>query len=251
MSTIYTARFQIPDRIERGTDWLVQCPVWYAGALVAPVSGTCTVYNASNEVAATGPISITASVAEFTVTGASTTGQTLGERWRVEWALTLTGGPVRVFRNTAALVLRGLYPVITDQDLYRRSSALDPANVDRVITDQSDYQAYIDEAWVWLDGMLVRKGRRPQLIMSSTDLRETHITKTLGLIFRDLSQRNVDTYADWATRYETQALEAFNACAFVYDDDEDGHADNEKRKPAVGSIWTNGRAPGNTWGWGR
>ena len=244
--TIYTARFETPDRIERGASWTLACPVYREGALVTP-TGTCTVFNAANESVKTGAITVVSDVAEFTLDISDTTSQQLGERWRVEWQLTVDG-QVRTFRNTASLVLRGLYPVITDLDLFRRSTALDPSNDDRYITDRTNYQDFIDEAWVWLDALLVGKGRRPQLIMSSTDLRETHINKTLELVYRDLSQRNDDAYLGTADAYQLEAMKAWGSLAFIYDADEDGHADSDKRKPAVGSVWLNGRARGNTRG---
>ena len=246
--TVYTARFETPDRIPRGESWVLACPVWFDGALVVPASGTATLFNANGDSVSTGAVTVVSSIAEFTVTVAAT--EQLGERWRVEWELTLPGPVTRKFRNTAALVLNGLYPVITDQDLFRRSSALDYNNSDRVITDRTDYQDFLDEAWIWLDGKLVAQGRRPQLIMSSTDLREVHINKTLELIYRDLSQRNADAYLDTANDYRKLALDAWGVLAFVYDDSESGQADSNKRQPAVAVVWLNGRATGNGYGWG-
>lgn len=240
--TVFTARFETPDRIERGTDWTVACPVFLDAALVTPgASSTVEVFNESDVLVASGVVTVVADVAEFTILGSLTADEQLGEQWRIEWALEVSIGITRKFRNTASLVLRGLYPVIADLDLFRRSSALDPANSDRVITDRTSYQDVREEAWVWLDGMLVKKGRRPQLIMSSTDLREVHINKVLEMVYRDLSQRNEDAYLSTANTYQTLALQAFNALAFIYDADEDGHAENEKRVPAFGSIWLNGR----------
>ena len=239
--TVYTARFQTPDRIQRGLAWTVACPVYFGAALVTPLSGTCTVTNASGEQVAQGAITEVADVAEFTILANETTGQDLGERWLVSWSLSLTGSIPLTTRNTAALVLVGLLPVIADADLFRRSTALDYGNPDRVITDATSYQEFREEAWVWLDYMLVGKGRRPQLIMSSTDLRECHINKTLELIYRDLSQRNADAYLDTANRYESLALSAFGALRMVYDDNEDGQADSNERKSAGGVLWLGSR----------
>ncbi len=242
--TVYTARFQAPDRIEQNASWTVACPVYYEAALVVPSAGTCTVYNANGDTVKTGAVSVVSSVAELTIDAADTVSEDLGERWRIEWELTLPGPVTFTTRNTAALVLMTLSPVICDEDLFRRSSALDYGNADRVITDVTDYQSFREEAWIWLDAKLVAKGRRPQLIMSSTDLRDVHILKTLELIYRDLSQRNADAYLDTASDYGTDATAAFNSLAFIYDGDEDGQADSDKRKPAVGSVWLNGRATG-------
>ena len=47
--TQYTARFSLPELIERGRDELIKCMVYLSGALVAPSSGTVTVRNASGE----------------------------------------------------------------------------------------------------------------------------------------------------------------------------------------------------------
>ena len=48
--TQYTARFSLPELIERGRDELIKCMVYLSGALVAPSSGTVTVRNASGDV---------------------------------------------------------------------------------------------------------------------------------------------------------------------------------------------------------
>ena len=239
--TVYTARFQTPDRIQRNLAFVVSCPVYFNAALVVPSAGTCTVYNANNDAVKTGSVTVVSSVAEFTIAAVDTATQDLGEGWRIEWSLTLPGPVTLDARNTAALVFRELRPVIADVDLFRRATSLDYGNPDRVITDATSYQDFREEAWVWLDGKLVGKGRRPQLIMSSTDLRECHISKTLALIYGDLSQRGADVYIDIANSYESAALSAFQDLRFIYGD-EDGQTVSTKRKSAVGSFWLGSRS---------
>ena len=46
--TTYTARFMLPDLIERGRNEVIKCQVYHNGALVAPSSGTVSVYDPSN-----------------------------------------------------------------------------------------------------------------------------------------------------------------------------------------------------------
>lgn len=237
----HSVRLPLPDLFERGTDTVAYAPVYLDGALVAPSAGTVSVYDTNNVAVVDGAaVTISGDIAQYTVTGATTTGLTLGEGWRIEWALTVGALTVNAV-NDAALVRRVLHPAISDVDLYRRVPALDP-NGSAPITSLTDYQDALDESWTVLQRRLIDKGHRPSLVISPGALRECHLQLCLGMVYDDLQVRlaNPD-YADRAKvaydRYEA----AWKGLALVYDEDDDGQVDlGEDGTPArrsQPSIW--------------
>ena len=183
---LYSARFMYSTLIERGRDNLIKCAAYRDGALAAPASGTVTVYDGSGGSVVSAAVSITASVAGYTVTDATTASLSLDDDWRVEWALLMPDGVVHTFRNDAALVRRALYPVVTDADLYRRVSSLDPSG-NTPLSSISTFQSSIDEAWTAIQHRLSQAGNRPNLVISPSALREAHLLLVLTMIFEDFS----------------------------------------------------------------
>ena len=240
-TSFLSGRLLAPDLIERGVDQLIRCPVYQDGALVAPASGTVDVIDSSGVKQVDGAaVTITANIAQFTILAAVTASLSLAKGWRVEWALTITGD-VHTFRNDAALVRRNLYPVLTDADLFRRVSALDPTNA-TVIHSLSDFQDYRDEAWAEITSRLVGRGNRPNLVMSPSSFRTVHMYLTLALIFDDFSTRLNDAYREHSDFYRHEYREAWGDLAFFYDPDDSGSADSTTtRRAAVPSVWTCGR----------
>ena len=90
--TTYTARFPGPEIIEAGRDNIVTASIYLNGGLVAVTSGTLTVWNASNtKVVDAAAVTVTASVATYTITSVVLTGQQNSDGWRFEWALVIGG----------------------------------------------------------------------------------------------------------------------------------------------------------------
>lgn len=231
-------RFLLPFYIVRAQDNDLLCPLYLDDALVAPSSGTCAVYDASNQVVSTGSVSITASVATYTVDAAdvpSTRNYQTG--WRVEFELAVDG-VTNLYRNRAHLVRSELHPVIIDQDLYDIRSSLDPAR-GACIHSRRGFQDKRDAAWVKLLAELAKKGSLPHLIVDPLELREVHLCMTLALIFDDFSTTLNEAYAADAERFREQARAEFQDLQLQYDTDGDGDAD--QTRPAMGSVWLNGR----------
>jgi hypothetical protein len=233
--TLYTARFELPDLIERGRDNLLRCRVYREGALAAPASGTVTVYDASSTALVSVAATITAGEARYTLANATTTGKALGEGWRVQWALTMGDGVVHTFRNEAALVRAQPYPSVTEADLYRRVSSLDPMG--NSITGQPEYAHYLDEAWVSIQTRLLAQGRRPWLIISPHALREPHLLLALALIFEDLASRLNLAYQEQGRMYREQYEGAWSRVRFAYDADDSGQQETHQRRPAMTSVF--------------
>jgi hypothetical protein len=240
-----TARFQMPDLIEQGLNNTLEVDAWFNGARVtsATTTGTVSVYDDAGTAKA-GPVafSIVADKPTHTFGAGTFSANDYGDGWSVEWTVTTGAGDVYVWRNEAALVRRKLYPVVTDQDLFRRASSLDPAGTNP-ITSVANFQSYISEAWVTIQLRLWSQGNRPNLIMSPAALRDCHLFLTLALIFRDLSTRLNEAFIEHAEKYDDMFESSFGQLKFRYDDGaEDGTSDEPgSRKGAVSTVWLSGR----------
>ncbi len=219
----------------------MSCPLWQSGALVEPSAGTITIYDHSNTVqVSAAAVTITGKIATYSYSPASTLDY--GEGWRVEWALTVAGVSV-TYINDASLVRRGLEPVVTDQDLFRRHRRLDP-NCQNPLSTVSNFQSYIDEAWAEIEERLIALGNRPNLVMSPSAFRPAHLALTLAIIFEDFATSLNETYSDRAETYRGQFRDAWSKLTFTYgsDDDASSPGDSQHRKAATPVIWLCGRA---------
>lgn len=232
----YTARIPVPYDIVRGQATVLRCPVYRDGELVEPSSGTCTVYDSSSVVVSTGATVLSSSVSTYTFTPSSSL--TLGEGWRVEWSLTLSS-VIHVFRSDAALVRVGLFPVVSDQDLFRRVSGLNPS-ASAPLSSLTTFQDYLDEAWTCIVLRLIGKGNRPALISSPSALREVHILLTLSLIFEDFAVRLRPSYSDDAARWRAQYEVEWDRLSFTYDSGDTG-VSSSQRRAAQGPMILSGR----------
>ena len=234
-STFYTARFLMPDLIERGRANSLSCPVYLNGTLVAPTSGTISIYDSSNTALVdAASVTVTGSIATYSYSPASTV--TLSDTWRVEWTLVLSGA-TKVFRNQAALVRNLLYPVITDIDLFRRHRTLDPSASDSD-TIRTSWQDVIDEAWAEIQLRLIEAGNRPNLILSPYVLREVHLFKTLELVFQDLAVRHNETYQSLSDSYAKKFLDAWSRVQLVYDTEDTGESiDPSNTRSLNPTVW--------------
>ena len=244
-----TARFLMPDLIERGIDTVLSAPLWDSGALVAPTSGTVTVYDASGTaVVSAAAVTITGSIATYTVLAATTSGLTLEEGWRTEWTLTVDG-VTEVPYNDGALVRKRLYPVVTDDDLYRMESALDPSG-SAPLHSLTTFQSKLDEAWAQIQQSLISIGNRVNLINSPYSLRQVHLFKTLQLIFKDLGTRLSQAYLLSAESYRDDYRTAWSERSFMYDEgcysDSGDTVDSRRRRSANPTLWR-GSTGRSTW----
>jgi hypothetical protein len=234
-----TARFLLPDQLERGRPNALSCPVWQDAALVAPSSGTVTIYDGGGAVlVSAAAVTVTGSIATYSYTPAATI--PYGEGWRVEWSLVIAG-VTHVFRNDGALVRVVLHSPITDADLFRRVSALDPAGA-APISSVADYQDFLDEAHAVIQLRLITNGNRPNLILSPSALREAYITLALALIFGDFETRLSETYAERASEYRRQYERAWGELRFTYaSTDEAEGGSSLRRRSASPTVWLTSR----------
>jgi hypothetical protein len=239
-SSAITARFLLPDLLERGRANALSCPLYQDGGKVHPTEAgsTISIFDPSNTARVDGAaVTVASNIATYSYTPATTLA--LDEGWRVEWTL-IVSGVTHVFRNDAALCRARLYPVVTDADLFRRVRGLDP-NGGSPMSSVTNYQDYLDEAWSEIQRRLINRGRRPNLVMEPSALRDCHLNLTLALIFEDFSVTLTETYADRAELYRRHYNDAWGQIRFSYDENDDGVAEPGKES-SVGTFWL-GSAP--------
>lgn len=239
--TLYRSRFESPTLIERGRSQTLVCRVYAAtgGALSAPTSGTVTITDAANTAqVSAAAVTITDSIAVYVYAPAATL--TLADGWRLEWALLMGDGNVHTFRNDGALVRCVPHPNVTEADVYRRCSALNPSG-SAPITTSTDLADQIDAAWVILSGRLLNAGNRINLVMSPSALYESMILLVLALKFEDLRTRLNAAFSELAADYRNQFEAEWARVRLVYDQADDGQADGRGRKSGVASVWLTSR----------
>lgn len=220
--TEYSARFAVPDFIERAKTQTLELPVYRNGALVAPSAGTFTLLDESGDTVDTGAVVVASSIATHALDSAAVPATlALSARWRERWVLTLAG-VVHTFYRDAHLVRERLWPVITDADLTRLHSELRSWLAD----DASNLQGYLDGTWDEIQLWLLAQGRRPYLILTPWALRQWHLNLALAAVFRDYASSAGDgKYRALADTYDGKAVQARDALVLTYDDDEDGIVD--------------------------
>lgn len=233
----YSTDFRTVDLIARGVTTIVRCPVYRAGALATPSAGTVTIYDDANTAIVTAAnVTITDGVAVYSVAGATTTGLTLSDGWRISWSLTLPDAAVYVAENSAALCRHVPQMPVAEAAIYARVPALNPDNPGRIST-RRDYSSTLEDAWTQIREMLLAKGRRHELIVTATRLREPMLLLVLALVFEDLATGMQDGSAHraTATEYRRQFSLAWGALSFEYDQDDDGQPD--RRETTGATTW--------------
>ena len=235
--TVYTARFRSTETLERGRTQTISCPTSRAGATATPTSGTVTISRPDGTVLVTAAVTV-ATIATYSLTGATTTAEALGEGYLIEWALVMPDNVTHTFRQDAALCRRALYPVVSQDDLTQRHSDL-PS----LLGASASYQPYIDEAWWTICNRLIGAGRRPYLVIQPSALRECHLMLALHLVFIDYSTSAGDggRWQALAAHYLSAYEQSYGGLKFSYDEADDNRVDPTKKKSASSQIWTNGR----------
>lgn len=234
--TEYSARFVLPDLIERGRANTLRCPVYLDGDLVAPSAGTVSIFDATGAAQVSGAsVTITGDVATYSY--APATSLPLADDWRVEWTLTISGASV-FSRNDAALVRARLRNPVSDQDLYSKVSALDP-NTANVIHSKATLQDYLDSSWHEIQRRLINRGRRPWLIMSPSALYDVALNLGLSYVYDDLGP--TAEYVQQAIVYRERYESKWGELNFRYDDLDEGKASPDRRRSASSTTWLCGR----------
>lgn len=229
--TQYLPQFPTADHLERPRDNLIVCPVYKDGDKVAPASGTCTIYNASNVSVAAPAVTIVDSIARATVASADLAGQAYGTGWRIEWVLSFAGDAVdTTFQQSALLVRLQLHPAIADPDLVHHRSDLKLLRP----SDRQSFQREIMEAWHMMVNRLFDVGNRPNLIRSPSSLRTTHKWLSLALVFEGMTggPNSDETFQVEADKFWKRYEKAWDDMTFEYGSEEGPVEGTDRRRRA-------------------
>ena len=251
--TAYTARVRVTELLERGKAQNTVLDIYRNGIQIVPTSATYTLLKpGSGMVVEDGACTIIAGTGAVqyahTSSQLSSTLQ-LGEGYVQEYKVTIgtpaLGFNVFTFRRMAAVVLRRLYPVITDADLeevYTDLANLRPSTI-------TSYQQYIDSAWFTILRRLRNQGKGYEyLITSPESFAESHRHLTLYLIFRDfhsgMSQGAGSRYLELAQEHYRLYQDEYSIINFLYDEGHEGKPDDpDKRTAGQPAIYLNRPGP--------
>ncbi len=238
----------LPRMIQRAADTTLDV-TWFedGAALVAPVvSATFTLKQGTrvlvDNVAATtvgGPIYS----ATYDLNGTVTQDLNFSDTMLEVWTLTSLAGVTVTARRSGHLVRTILYPMVTDSDLIARHARINDIKPPTV----PNFSPYIDLAWEMINRDLLKKGRRPELVLDSYALIDMHVYKSLELIFRDATTFVGDgRYSDLAERYAGAYFDEWENVQFRYDRNENDALEDGEREAAAPSIWL-GEPPAVSW----
>lgn len=104
------------------------------------------------------------------------------------------------------------------------------AETDKYVLTQA-YTKEIQRAFEKIEDLLIRKGRRPHLILDPQDLREVHIIMSVTEICKGLVRGDTDgVWWDFMTKYDKLGFSMFNSITFKYDESEDGVISDEEEE---------------------
>ena len=232
----YTLRHGLPQMIERAKMQTVRASVYLDGQAVTPDSGTYTLLDSNGDTVTSGAVVASGTDATYSV-GAASVPVTLLPRddWQERWTLTLAGVE-QTFHRAAYLVLRVLYPVITDADLTARHTEL----LKIKSRYNSSFQPYLDFEWESMQRRLIAQGKRPQLILDAFAVTDYHIFRTLHAIFTDAYTSSGGQYAALSAYYAEEAEKSWNRLQFRYDTNEDNNIDGSDMRSGPSAIWIGG-----------
>lgn len=248
--TEYSPRLTTRAYLERDRPTVLTAPVYYGGAIVAPTLGTVSIYDASNNaVVSAAAVTITASVATYTLAAASVTSSAYGAGWRVEWSLTMPDTYTHVYRQSASLVRVKHACPITDADLLD----LHPDLASYYPSGQTSYQRQIGAVWEDCQSWLERGGRRPYLITDASALRPWVRAAALHIVCQMHAGDGDETnkWARLADMYGAAAITERDSLTLEYDETDAGRSSATERAATRPTLWLHGAGNRSNFGWGR
>tara|TARA_R110002124_G_scaffold48723_4_gene143586 strand:+ start:863 stop:1630 length:768 start_codon:yes stop_codon:yes gene_type:complete len=211
-------------------------------------SATLTLKQGSTKIVDAQTATVGGSVsASYNLTAGDTSSLSLSDDLLELWTVTTSGGETVTIRRSGHLVRHALFPLVKDSDLVARHNQLNDIRPSGL----SNWLEYIKTAWEILNRDLIKRGKRPELVLDSYAIFDLHIYKTLNLIFRDMTTFVGDgRYHEMAENYHEAYKQEFEVVQFHYDSDLDGDIDEEK-EAATPSLWLSapvGWYGGGTWG---
>lgn len=226
-ATIYAARIRYTELLCRAETNTTELKIYQNGSQVIPTSAKITVLKPDGsgivqDIAATvqesGTMTYVINASKLPAT------LTLGEGYLIEWNATIDGNEY-IFRRTAAVTLRKLYPTVSDIDLteeYANLDSLRPASM-------TSYEQYILSAWTEILRRIRNTGMGYEyLVLSPEAFHDTLKHLALYKIFKDfhssLGQSNGRFY-DLSQLHYGHYKREYDSITFIYDENHQGRTD--------------------------
>lgn len=193
---------------------------------------TITIYDGNEEVVSEVAVDSLGPPASYSLLGSLTTDRPLSEDWLEIWRPTI-GGTQYEFQVYAHLVRRLWYPTINDTDLtaaHRELSSLRPPGV-------TSYATQRNRAAERMQRDLVKRGKRPWLIIDTSMLYDPHVALSLGYIYLDWgTEFDNSRFKELADYYLDEYGRLMGQANFRYDSNEDGTANDAGTESASPGI---------------
>jgi hypothetical protein len=232
----YNARFAVPEQLVRGTAVRIFAPLYLDGALVAPDSASLRILSPSGaemlEIAST---DIDDDVAQDDVTAGATWPYQDG--YSVEWTLTVDGTTL-TFATSACVCRKQLLCPIAEPDLYLVAPGLNGAAAS-ARSSRTNYQPFIEAAWIEIQNRLIQDGRRPHLISDATALRGAALRLALHHVYLEFSSRQPEPYARMAADQLALFESTWTRTTLRYaaGDDSSGGVESGRREARPSALW--------------
>ena len=237
--TPYSARWTGPTLIPRGQDTTVTVDVEHGGSAPTVSAVTFSLWDsAGNVIVDAASASESSGTLSYTVTAASTTGETLGQGFLLKFSATI-GGDQHDFYNDAALTLARLYPPIGTTDLTNRYSRLAALQT----TGASDLQKFITDAWTELTTKFYSEGLPFWRMRTPSALRKWLTVQAVVYALDDLALVLGDggPYREEARRLEDTLPRLYNQIRSLMDTDEDNSVQHQQQPAASVLVLSSGR----------
>jgi hypothetical protein len=237
--TDYTFRQAGPDVLQREQNNTVKLEVWRDGALVAPTSGTLTLFDPGGEkLIDAQAVTISSSIATYTITSATLPSTVdVGRLYMLRWKLTISGQAFEVQRACTVARFPMVLPV-TDNDLVDGEY---PDLVEQLGDYGANLQKFLDSAKRDVLRELEQKGQWPDIITSPSDLYEPIRQLAYAKVFRFLFNTNdSDRSQILMTLHQDKYEKVLRELTARFDRDDDGLPDSTSRDAVVRSVHPGG-----------
>jgi len=232
MSTPYASNIKIVELLERNKGQTTDIKIFRNGSQIIPTAGLYSLKKPNGEfIVEDGTASIdgNGTISYNHTTNELSSTLELGEGYIQEWKVTISN-EIHIFRRTGAIVLRRLYPVVSDIDLTSTYSDLE----DLRPSNMNSYQQYIDEAWYQILNRLRNHGAGFEyLIMSPESFRSPHINLSLYYIFRDFHSSLAQTngrYLELAQEHQRLYNSEIDTISYQYDQSHVNRIDDKDKR---------------------
>ena len=243
-STYYSNNTRTVTLLERNRSQLTEIKIFRDGSQTVPTNVTYTLLKPNGDKlveAQTGSISVQGTCSYTLSTSQLSSTLTLGEGYVEDWHITISGNVFR-FRRMAAVVLRRLYPVVSQEDLiscYSQLAAILPSNL-------TSYQKYIDTSWEKILRKIRSQGSGYEyLVCSPESFFDAHLHLTLSLIFYDFHSNlgsETSRYFELGQEHRANYSDEWANIKFIYDESHNlTPEDNDKRVAGQPIIYLNSR----------